>query len=76
MKAKSIIHLCLLTALFGVAMVLILGEEHNEELLVYFLHVVFDKVLGFVLLAFAVNLLIRWCKTDSLFSRWIKMLDE
>lgn len=76
MKAKSIIHLCLLTALFGVAMVLILGEEQDEKLLAYFLHVIFDKVLGFAFMAVAVKLLFKWGKTDSLFSRWIKMLDE
>ena len=76
MKAKSIIHFCLLTALFGVAMVLILCEELDEKLLAFFLHVIIDKILGFAIIAVAVKLLFKWGKTDSLLSRWIKMMEE
>lgn len=59
-KTASIIRAILLLTLFGLATILLFGEEQDTESSAFLLHVLLDKSLAFALFYICGRLLRRW----------------
>lgn len=75
-KTISIIRICILFVLSGLAMILIFGEEQDENILAFLLHVIVDKALGIGLCFYIGRLYKRWSKVDPWLMAYDKMCDE
>lgn len=71
-KTASIIRIAILSVLFGLAVILLFGEEQDESLVFFFLHMVMDKAMAFALFYSIGRLYKRWCKLDP----WIRAYDK
>ena len=75
-KTISIIRICILFVLSGLAMIFIFGEEQEENILAFLLHVIVDKALGIALCYYIARLYKRWSKIDPWLMAYDKMCDE
>lgn len=75
-KAISTIRIATLVAMGGIGILMLLGAEQDETILEYILHFMFDKVIGIVLIAWAVALAVKWCKADEWLSAYVKWCNE
>lgn len=75
-KAISIIRISILVALSCIAIILIFGEEQDENLWAFFFHVLVDKGLGIGLCFYIGRLYKRWSKVDPWLKAYDKMCDE
>ena len=71
-KTISIIRIAILTILCGIAMVLIFGEEQDESVLWFLLHITLDKGIGIGICFWIGKLYTRWSKVDP----WIMAYDK
>ncbi len=67
---ESLIRIAIILTLACVGFALIFGEEQDENLLVFFLHVILDKAIGVGCIYAMTKLYDRWSKTDKLISRF------
>lgn len=75
-KTISIIRIAILFALACIAAILLFGEEQDENLFAFFLHVIVDKALGIALCYYIARLYKRWSKVDPWLIAYDKMCDE
>lgn len=75
-KTISIIRICILFVLSGLAMIFIFGEEQDENNLAFLLHVIVDKALGIGLCFYICSIYKRWSKVDPWLKAYDKMCDE
>lgn len=75
-KTISIIRVAILFILSGLAFILILGEEQDENVWAFFFHVIVDKGLGIGLCFYIGRLYKRWSKIDPWLKDYDKMCDE
>lgn len=75
-KTISVIRLAILFILSGLAFIFIFGEEQDENLSAFFLHVIVDKGLGIALCFCIARLYKRWSKVDPWLKACDKMCDE
>lgn len=66
---ESLMRIAVLLTLACVGFALIFGEEQDENLLAFFLHVIFDKATGAGCIYAVATLYDRWSRTDRLISR-------
>lgn len=79
MKTKSILRIFLLLSLFGLGLILLLGQEHCDSTAAWLTLAVIDKSLGLLSLFAAVGLYRRWRYSDPLLSayeRWCNRVDS
>lgn len=75
-KTISILRLASLFILFGLAAVLLFGEEQNDNLAFFFLHLVMNKGMALALF-FCVGVLYkRWSKIDPWIKAYNKMTND
>lgn len=75
-KTISIIRICILFVLSGLAIMFIFGEEQDENTLAFLLHVIVDKAIGIGSIFFIARLYKRWSKVDPWLMAYDKMRDE
>lgn len=75
-KTISIIRIAILFALAGIAAILLFGEEQDENLFAFFLHVIVDKAIGIGSIFLIARLYKRWSKVDPWLMAYDKMCDE
>lgn len=75
-KTVSIIRIAILFVLFGLAVILLFGEEQDESLVFFFLHMVMDKAMAFALFYSIGRLYKRWSKLDPWIKAYAKMCDD
>lgn len=75
-KTISVIRIAILFILSSLAFIFILGEEQDESLSAFFLHVIVDKGLGIGLCFYIDRLYKRWSKVDTWLKAYDKMCDE
>lgn len=75
-KTISIIRICILFVLSGLATIFIFGEEQDENTLAFLRHVMVDKALGIALCYYIARLYKRWSKVDPWLMAYDKMRDE
>lgn len=75
-KKISIIRIAILVVLGCFAMIFLLGEEQDESLSAFFLHILVDKVLAIALCYYIGRLYKRWSKVDPWLKAYDKMCDE
>lgn len=75
-KTISFIRIAILFVLGMVAILLIFGEEQDENILAFLLHVIVDKALGIGLCFYIGRLYKRWSKVDPWLMAYDKMCDE
>ncbi len=75
-KTISVIRIAILFILSSLAFIFILGEEQDESLSAFFLHVIVDKGLGIGLCFYIGRLYKRWSKVDTWLKAYDKMCDE
>lgn len=68
----SVIRICILFILAGIAFFLIFGEEQDENTLAFIQHVIVDKTLGVGLCFCICRLYKRWSRVDP----WLKAYDK
>lgn len=71
-KTISIIRICILFVLSGLAMIFIFGEEQDESLFAWTIHFFIDKALGIAACFVVARLYKHWCKIDP----WIMACDK
>ncbi len=71
-KAISIIRITILVIMGGVGTILLFGEEQEDAILSFLLHVLIDKMIGLALVVATCMLFRRWRKLDN----WLKAIDE
>ena len=69
-KTESLIRIAILITLTTVGFGLIIGEEQDESIRHFFLHVIFDKAVGVGCLYLMAKLYSRWCKSDKWIARF------
>lgn len=69
-KTESLIRIAILLTLACVGLLLVLGEEQDEDTWSFFLHVLFDKSFGVCCLYIMGKLYDRWSKTDKWIARF------
>lgn len=67
---ESLIRIATLVALASLGLLLVFGEEQDENILLFLWHFLFDKALGMGCLFAAFRLYGRWSKTDTLIARF------
>lgn len=75
-KTISVIRIAILFVLSGFAFIFLFGEEQDENLSAFFLHVIVDKGLGIALCFYIAWLYKRWSKADLWLKAYDKMCDE
>lgn len=75
-KSVSIIRIVILFALGMFAMIFLFGEEQDENIFAFLLHVCVDKALAFAAFLYAGRLYKRWSKIDPWLMAYEKMCDE
>lgn len=75
-KTISLIRIAILFALGIAALLLIFGEEQDENLIALFLHIIVDKAFGIGLCFYIGRLYKRWSKVDPWLMAYDKMCDE
>lgn len=75
-KTISLIRIAILCTLACLSMLFIFGEEQDENLTLFCLHVLFDKAIGIGLGYILYRLYNRWSKTDPWLIAYDKMCDE
>lgn len=71
-KTESLIRIAILITLAIVGFGLVFCEEHDEDLWVFTLRVIFDKAFGVGCIYLMAKLYSRWSKTD----KWLKKYEE
>ena len=69
-KTESLIRIAILLTLAIVGFGLVFGEEQDESLWDFTLHVIFDKAFGVGCLYLMGKLYSRWSKTDKWIARF------
>lgn len=75
-KTISIIRLSILFILSSIALIFLFVEEQDENMLTFFLHILFDKAFAFALFYYVGRLYKRWSKVDPWLKAYDKMCDE
>lgn len=75
-KTITIIRILILLTLGMFAMLFLLGEEQDENLLIWTLRFICDKALAIGAIFLINRLYKRWCKIDPWFMAYDKMCDE
>lgn len=75
-KTISIIRIAVLCVIFSLGMIFLFGEEQDENIFAFLLHVCVDKALAFAAFIYASRLYKRWSKVDAWFIAYEKMCDE
>ena len=75
-KTISIIRIAIIFALAGIAAILLFGEEQDENILAFLLHVIVDKAIGIGSIFLIARLYKRWSKVDPWLMAYDKMCDE
>lgn len=71
-NTESIIRIAILITLGVVGFALLLGEEMDENLYDFAIHMILDKAAGFSCICIMAKLYSRWSKTD----KWIARFEE
>lgn len=71
-QAISIIRITILMLLFFIAFIFLFGEEQDENLSAWFMHVIFDKSIAVIAGYAGYRLYEHWRKTDE----WIAAYDK
>ncbi len=71
-KAISILRIATLAIMGCVGTLFLFGEEQDEKILSFIIHLLFDKLIAIALLAAMSNLFVHWRKTDYM----LKALDK
>ena len=71
-KSISIIRIAVLFALGIIGSLFLFSEEHDENQLIFWLHLLFDKAIGFLMYFVFYKLYSRWSKLD----RWIMAYEQ
>ena len=75
-KTVSIIRIAILFVLGLFATIFLFGEEQDENVGAFFLHVIVDKALAIALCLYIGRLYKRWSKVDPWIKAYDKMCDE
>lgn len=75
-KTISVIRLAILIILFSVAVVFLFGEEQDESLFSFTIHLIMDKAFALGLFYYVGRLYKRWSKVDPWLKAYDKMCDE
>lgn len=75
-KTISITRIAILFALFSLGFIFVVGEEADEGLSNFFLHLIIDKAIGVACLFYMGRLYKRWAKVDPWLKAYDKMCDE
>lgn len=75
-KTISIIRIAILLVLGCFAILFFFGEEQDETVFFFLLHVLVDKTLGIAIIIYTGRLYKRWSKVDPWLIAYEKMIDE
>lgn len=75
-KTISIIRLAVLLTLGTIAMIFLFGEEQDQSLPAFLVHVAVDKTLALALCYSIARLYKRWSKTDPWLMAYNRMCDR
>ena len=71
-KAISILRIATLAIMGCVGALFLFGEEQDEEILPFVLHLLFDKLFAIFMIALMLYLAIRWSEKDE----WLQAIDK
>lgn len=71
-KAISILRIATLAIMGCVGALFLFGEEQDEEILLFVLHLLLDKLFAIFMIALMLYLAIRWSEKDE----WLQAIDK